>query len=50
MQPIDVGKSYDSISHRWQSPEQPLGGLEQHERAIQFVKHHDYALDVGKRL
>jgi 2-polyprenyl-3-methyl-5-hydroxy-6-metoxy-1,4-benzoquinol methylase len=47
MDPIEVGKSYDSITHRWQSPEQPLDGLEQHERAIQFVKNRGYALDAG---
>jgi SAM-dependent methyltransferase len=47
MEPIEVGKSYDSITDRWQSPEHPLDGLEQHERAIQFVKKRGYALDAG---
>lgn len=47
MDPIEVGKSYDSITHRWQTPEYPLGGLRQHERAIQFVKNRGYALDAG---
>jgi len=27
MDPIEVGKSYDSITHRWQSPEHPGNGI-----------------------
>jgi trans-aconitate methyltransferase len=47
MNPIEVGHSYDRIAHRWQSPQNPLDGLPQHERAIQFVKNRGYALDAG---
>ena len=47
MVPAEVGRSYDLIAHRWQAPEHPLTGLEQHERAMQFAKTHGYALDVG---
>jgi SAM-dependent methyltransferase len=47
MTPTDVGRSYDSITHMWASPEVPLNGLAPHERAIRFVKSRGYALDVG---
>jgi SAM-dependent methyltransferase len=47
MEPIEVGKSYDSIVDRWWTPESPLDGLRQHDRAIQFVRNHGYALDAG---
>jgi SAM-dependent methyltransferase len=47
MNPIEVGRSYDSIAHRWATPEGPLGGLPQHERALKFVKARGYALDAG---
>ena len=47
MTPEDVGRSYDSIAHRWQTPRHPLSGLPQHERALQFVRTHGHALDVG---
>lgn len=47
MNPTEVGHSYDSIADRWQSPERPLTGLPQHERALQFVKTRGHALDVG---
>lgn len=47
MNPIEVGHSYDCIAHRWQSPQHPLGGEAQHQRAIQFVHSRGYALDAG---
>ena len=47
MNPMEVGHNYDLIAHRWQDPEQPLSGLPQHERALQFVRTRGYALDVG---
>ena len=47
MQPTDVGRSYDSIAHQWQDPENPLSGVPQHERALGFAKKRGYALDVG---
>lgn len=47
MNPTEVGKSYDAIAHCWQTPAQPLTGIAQHQRAVQFVKTHGHALDVG---
>ncbi|MBA3777419.1 MAG: class I SAM-dependent methyltransferase [Betaproteobacteria bacterium] len=47
MTPTEVGRSYDSITHQWEAPKQPLTGLPQHQRAMQFVKSRQYALDVG---
>ena len=47
MSPAEVGQSYDAIAHRWQAPEHPLTGLEQHKRAIQFVNMRGHALDAG---
>jgi len=47
VKPSEVGQSYDSIAHRWQSPPRPLTGLEQHDRALKFVKARGDALDVG---
>src|SRR5687767_11876725 len=47
MTPSDVGHSYDTITQRWESPAQPLTGLAQHQRALQFLKARQHALDVG---
>ncbi len=47
MNPLEVGRSYDSIAHRWQAPRNPLSGLPPHERALQFVTARGYALDAG---
>jgi SAM-dependent methyltransferase len=47
MTPTQVGQSYDSIAPRWQSPDHPLDGVPQHERAIRFAKSRGHALDVG---
>src|SRR5689334_6269848 len=47
MTPAEVGRSYDAITHRWQSPAHPLPGLSQHQRAMQFATARGTALDVG---
>ena len=48
MTPSDVAKSYDDIAERWNSDTFPRNdGIEQHERAIDFVKEKRAALDVG---
>lgn len=47
MQPSEVAQSYDQIAHRWQDPRVELSGLDQHKRALAFVKTHGNALDVG---
>lgn len=47
MPPYEVGRSYDAITHMWESPEQPLGGVSQHQRAVQFLAAREHALDVG---
>jgi SAM-dependent methyltransferase len=47
MEPTEVGESYDLIADRWRTPESPLDGLLQHDRAIQFVGNRGYALDAG---
>jgi 2-polyprenyl-3-methyl-5-hydroxy-6-metoxy-1,4-benzoquinol methylase len=48
MIPTDVAKSYDHIAERWNSDSLPRNnGIDQHERAIDFVKEKRAALDVG---
>ena len=48
MNPKDVAKSYDSIAERWNSEDFPRqNGVEQHKRAIAFVKRRGRALDIG---
>lgn len=48
MKPEDVAKSYDQIAEVWNGPGFPhQNGIEQHRRAISFVKHKRAALDVG---
>ncbi|WOX04940.1 class I SAM-dependent methyltransferase [Microbulbifer pacificus] len=48
MKPIDIGKTYDKITHLWER----VGfnrddGIAQHRRALSFVKNRGKALDVG---
>jgi len=45
--PFEIGRIYDTITDQWQDPKNPLTGLTEHERAMQFVKTRDYGLDVG---
>lgn len=48
MNPILTGKAYDEISHLWlRDAFNNENGIEQHKKAIRFVKGRCYALDVG---
>lgn len=47
MTPTDVGRSYDAITQQWEAPQRALSGLPQHQRAMQFAKARQHALDVG---
>jgi len=48
MKPTDIGKVYNQITHLWESDKfNRNNGIEQHKRAISFVKNRGKALDVG---
>ncbi len=48
MQPIEVGKAYDTLTHLWESEKFNLdNGIEAHQRALQFAKETGAGLDVG---
>lgn len=48
MNPIDTAKAYNKITHLWDSKQfNQENGMQQHIRAIQFLKERGYALDVG---
>ena len=48
MKPEDIGKAYNQISHLWERDDfNRSNGVEQHKRAITFVKNRGNALDVG---
>jgi len=48
MKPSDTAKAYDQITHLWENEEfNRNNGIEQHNRAIAFVKNRGNALDVG---
>jgi trans-aconitate methyltransferase len=48
MNPAEIGKAYNQITHLWESEDfNQKNGIEQHERAIAFVKNRGLALDVG---
>lgn len=48
MKPSEVGNSYDRIAQRWYDDSFPRSnGIEQHVRALAFVKEHGHALDIG---
>ncbi len=48
MKPTDIAKAYNQITHLWESDGfNRNNGIEQHERAIAFVKNIGKALDVG---
>jgi SAM-dependent methyltransferase len=48
MTPSEIAKSYDQLAKQWNSDEFPRGdGIEQHKRAIAFLKERRHALDVG---
>src|SRR5260221_6020584 len=47
MDPEETGRSYDKLAHSWQELPHKLYGVPQFERAIQFTKNRDAALDIG---
>ena len=48
MKPTDIGRVYNQITHLWECDKfNRNNGIEQHERAISFVKSRGKALDVG---
>lgn len=48
MKPSDIGEAYNQITHLWENEKfNRLNGIEQHERAIAFVRNRGKALDVG---
>ena len=48
MNPTDIGKAYDQITHLWESDDfDRNNGIEQHKRAIAFTNNKGAALDVG---
>ncbi len=48
MTPDEIAKSYDQIADHWDSDAFPrTNGIEQHERAIAFLKKRRSALDIG---
>ncbi len=48
MNPKDIGKVYNEITHLWESDRfNRNNGIEHHKRAIAFVKNRAAALDVG---
>jgi hypothetical protein len=48
MTPSEIAKSYDQLAKQWNSDEFPRGaGIEQHKRAIAFLKERRHALDIG---
>ncbi|MBU2884403.1 class I SAM-dependent methyltransferase [Gilvimarinus agarilyticus] len=48
MNPVDIGKAYDQITHLWQSEKfNLLNGIEPHKKAVSFVKTTGTALDIG---
>jgi SAM-dependent methyltransferase len=48
MTPEEIATSYDQIAERWNDDAFPRSnGIQQHERAISFLKQKRHALDVG---
>ncbi len=48
MNPSDIGKAYNQITHKWESESfDRKNGIKPHERAISFVKNRGSALDIG---
>ena len=48
MNPRDIGKSYDELADRWNSPAfDRNNGIQQHQRALSFCEQKQWALDVG---
>ncbi|MCW5602938.1 MAG: class I SAM-dependent methyltransferase [Burkholderiales bacterium] len=48
MTPAEIAGSYDQLAEQWNSHEfQRSSGIEQHERAVAFLKERRHALDIG---
>ncbi len=48
MDPTDIGKAYDKITDLWMRNDfNRNNGIDQHKRALTFVKHKGNAVDVG---
>lgn len=48
MNPKEIGKAYDKITQLWEREEfNRKNGIDQHKRALAFVKNKGKALDVG---
>ena len=48
MNPTDIGKAYNQITHLWESDKfNRNNGIEPHKRALSFVKNKGKALDIG---
>ncbi|MED5523684.1 MAG: class I SAM-dependent methyltransferase [Pseudomonadota bacterium] len=48
MDPSDIGKAYDQITHLWQRPGfDRSNGIAQHQRALAFASKAGFALDIG---
>lgn len=48
MNPQEIGKAYDKITHLWEREDfNRKNGIDQHKRAIEFVENKGKALDVG---
>ncbi len=48
MEPVDIGKAYDQITHLWESNDFNMNnGIEAHRKAIAFAKSRGRALDIG---
>lgn len=48
MNPLDIGKAYNQITHLWESQDfNRNNGIDQHKKAIAFAKNRGKALDVG---
>ena len=48
MTPDQIAKSYDQIAEKWNNDDFPRSnGIDQHERAIAFIKERGDALDIG---
>lgn len=48
MNPVDIGKAYNQITHLWKSENFNFkNGIEQHEKAISFARNRGNALDIG---
>ena len=48
MNPVDIGKAYNQITHLWERDDFSLAnGIDAHKKALSFVKNKGRALDVG---